>query len=355
MYRMTPETARAFLAQAQTVRMAFVDPDGRPVMRTLQGVVVDDAIAFHASPVGEKRMASGTRALIAADEVVAEIPSYFVDTARACAASTFYRSVHVEGVVEDVTDPARKARVLQALMEKFQPEGGHARITEDDPMYRASVGGVWIFQVRLDNLSGKAKLGQNRKPEELRTVLDHLWRRGGRGDLCAIDLVRSANPGVEDPPSLAAPAGLRFRVAPDRRAAEEAADLLGREYWNENVPHDMLAAAHSGSTAWVTLHDASDRLVASARAVSDGAKFAWIYDVAVDSAWRGRGLGKALMKVILDHPAVRHARMVSLSTRDAQGLYAQFGFVDRATLPAKPYSSTEMALVRFVVDCACAP
>lgn len=346
MYRMTAGEARAFLAEQETVRLAFVDPEGRPVVRTLHGVVVDEHIAFHASPKGEKRLATGARATVASDEVVARIPSYFLDPARACPATTYYRSVQVEGIVEDVTCPERKARILQALMARLQPEGGHVPIAPDHPLYKAAVAGLWIFQVPLFTLSGKAKLGQNRQPEELRKVLAGLWSRGDAGDMRAIDLVRRANPAVPDPDCLAAPEGLRFRVAPDSTEAEEAADLLEHQYWNRNVPREALVRAHLGSTAWVTLRDGADCLVASARAVSDGAKCGWIYDVVVADAWRGCGVGKALMKVLLDHPAVRNTRMVALGTKDAQGLYARFGFVDRASLPPKPYHSTEMVLVR---------
>ena len=84
----------------------------------------------------------------------------------------------------------------------------------------------------------------------------------------------------------------------------------------------------------------------AARALSDGAKCAWVWDVVVREELRGRGLGKAVMRLLLDHPRVRTARVVRLQTRDAQGLYRQLGFVEASALPHKPYVSTEMALLR---------
>jgi GNAT superfamily N-acetyltransferase len=60
--------------------------------------------------------------------------------------------------------------------------------------------------------------------------------------------------------------------------------------------------------------------------VTDRATFGWICDVFVDEAWRGQGLGKALMAYLAAHPDLQGLRRLHLATRDAHGLYAQFGF-----------------------------
>jgi hypothetical protein len=52
------------------------------------------------------------------------------------------------------------------------------------------------------------------------------------------------------------------------------------------------------------------------------------------------------MRALLSHPAVRGARVVRLGTRDAQSLYARFGFVPTSALPPRPYPTTEMVLRR---------
>jgi ribosomal protein S18 acetylase RimI-like enzyme len=99
----------------------------------------------------------------------------------------------------------------------------------------------------------------------------------------------------------------------------------------------------------VGARDASGRLVATARAIGDAHKRAWIYDVMVAPAWRGKRLGEAVMRLLLDHPAVRDVRRVYLATRDAQGFYARLGFGDRHALETqrKAYASTEMVLSRL--------
>ena len=67
--------------------------------------------------------------------------------------------------------------------------------------------------------------------------------------------------------------------------------------------------------------------VAFARVVTDFATFAWLADVFVVPEHRGQGLAKWLMEVILAHPDLQGFRRWVLATKDAQSLYAQFGFI----------------------------
>ena len=68
------------------------------------------------------------------------------------------------------------------------------------------------------------------------------------------------------------------------------------------------------------------RQVAFARVVSDRAVFAYLMDVFVLPEFRGRGISKALMRSVLEHPDLQNLRVFLLATRDAHGLYAPFGF-----------------------------
>jgi GNAT superfamily N-acetyltransferase len=45
---------------------------------------------------------------------------------------------------------------------------------------------------------------------------------------------------------------------------------------------------------------------------------------------RAKGLGKWLMEVIMGHPDLQGLRRWTLATRDAHGLYRQFGFLPLA-------------------------
>jgi GNAT superfamily N-acetyltransferase len=288
--------------------------------------------------VGEKSEAIGRRAVVAAEEVVAAIPSYFADPERACPATTLYRSVQVHGTLEEVRDPPAKARVLQALMERFQPEGGHAPIDDADPrygaLYRRAVDGILIARLPLAELDGKAKLAQNRRPEEVRSIVEQLWRRGAPGDARAAELVRRANPEASDPGFLAEhAAGARLALTLDERDLPGAVALVAGEYWNAGVARSAIERSHRAASAWVGAHDGSGRLIATARAVSDRAKCAWIYDVAVAPTARGRGVGRAVVGLLLEHPEVRGTLRVRLTTRDAQPFYRRHGFRVLAEIP----------------------
>jgi nitroimidazol reductase NimA-like FMN-containing flavoprotein (pyridoxamine 5'-phosphate oxidase superfamily)/GNAT superfamily N-acetyltransferase len=325
-YRMDRTAALGVLSRATVVRLATTAEDGRPILRTVHGVVVDGGVAFHGAPAGEKMDGIGRPCVLGVEEIIAQIPSYFVDPERACPATTYYLSVQVHGTLEAVDDPAAKARALAALMTRFQPEGGHVPIDPEHPLYRKAIEGLLVARVPFERLDGKSKLGQNRSPEELARILELLWQRGAPGDVRAIDVVRAANPRAATPAFLSAPA--RLECAPDD--AEAAADLLVGAYWNEGVSRDDIIRSHRNASAWVAARDESGRMVGTARALADGAKYAWVYDVMVTPEWRARGLGASLLRLLLDHPAVRSARTVLLGTRDAQRFYERFGFRERA-------------------------
>src|SRR5262245_65981126 len=124
-YQMERARALQFLSGAPTVRIATSLSDGTPVMRTVHGVLLDGYLAFHGSPVGEKVNAIGRPAVASAEEVIAPIPSYFIDPERACPATTYYLSAQIHAVIEHTDDLEFKTRVLAALMAKLQPQEGY--------------------------------------------------------------------------------------------------------------------------------------------------------------------------------------------------------------------------------------
>jgi GNAT superfamily N-acetyltransferase len=69
-----------------------------------------------------------------------------------------------------------------------------------------------------------------------------------------------------------------------------------------------------------------ERQIGFARVVSDKATFAYIGDVFILDEFRGRGLSKKLMQTMLEHPELQGLRRWVLATKDAHGLYEQFGF-----------------------------
>jgi nitroimidazol reductase NimA-like FMN-containing flavoprotein (pyridoxamine 5'-phosphate oxidase superfamily)/predicted N-acetyltransferase YhbS len=326
-FAMTDSQARSFLREAEVLHLALVRPDGAPVMRTLNAAVTDDWILFHGAPAGEKAQCLGRPAVVQAEEIVCSVPSYFSDPERACPATTYFRSVQVHGTLEKVTDLQLKAEALQGLMERYQPEGKHVRITHDNPLYGNALRGILVFGVRLEHVTGKAKLGQNRPPAEAAGIMDRLWQRGAPGDARAVALMFQHHPESARPARFRGPEGAWLWPTLEARDVPEALELLREQYWTRGVADDALARAQLGASVWLGARDASGRLIATARANSDGARHAYVADVAVAPDWRNRGLGQALMRLLLDHPGVRGAALVRLATADARAFYDRFGFL----------------------------
>ena len=103
-------------------------------------------------------------------------------------------------------------------------------------------------------------------------------------------------------------------------------------YWARGRSMDLTAAALAGSARVVGLYRDGAQ-VGFARAVSDGATYAYLADVYVLSEHRGRGLGLELVREIVDRGPLRGVRW-ALNTADAQKLYAKLGF--SSDTPAYP-------------------
>jgi len=97
-------------------------------------------------------------------------------------------------------------------------------------------------------------------------------------------------------------------------------------YWAKGIPRDVVARSIENSLCF-GVYDGAGAHVGFARVISDFATYAYVADVFVLESHRGRGLGKGLMKCILQHPALQGLRRWNLSTLNAHELYAQFGFV----------------------------
>jgi GNAT superfamily N-acetyltransferase len=99
---------------------------------------------------------------------------------------------------------------------------------------------------------------------------------------------------------------------------------LTQSYWAQGIPRDVVRRSIAHSIPFGLYH--AGRQVGFARWITDHATFAYLGDVFVLEAHRGRGLSKWLMEVAVAHPAVQGQRRWVLLTRDAHGLYRQFGF-----------------------------
>jgi len=100
--------------------------------------------------------------------------------------------------------------------------------------------------------------------------------------------------------------------------------LRDRSYWAQEVTREILDRSVENSLCFGVYLDGKQ--IGFARVVTDFATFAWLADVLIVEEKRGQGFSKKLVAAVLAHPRLHGLRRFMLGTRDAHGLYAQFGF-----------------------------
>lgn len=116
---------------------------------------------------------------------------------------------------------------------------------------------------------------------------------------------------------------------PDRFDLDVFYDFMSDAYWARDRSRSATAAAVANSVVF-GLYAPGGAMVGSARAVTDYSTFGWVCDVYVAEEHRGRGLGKALVAAVCEHPDLVAVRRLVLVTLDAHGLYEARGFAPLA-------------------------
>jgi GNAT superfamily N-acetyltransferase len=117
---------------------------------------------------------------------------------------------------------------------------------------------------------------------------------------------------------------LSISTDPARLDLDTITDMLSRSYWAAGRTREVVARSVEHSLVF-GIYD-GEKQIGLARIVSDYTTFAWLCDVFIHEDYRGRGIGKWLMETILSYPELQGLRRFMLATRDAHGLYLQYGF-----------------------------
>lgn len=124
-----------------------------------------------------------------------------------------------------------------------------------------------------------------------------------------------------------------FYIKADVYDAAWTVDAIRETYWGSHRTPGQLLLSFRHSLCFGlyehVIHEggdvARDRQVGFARVITDFATFSELVDVVVDPACRGRGLGKFLVRTVLNDPRISRT-VVNLSTRDAHTFYEALGF-----------------------------
>ena len=155
----SPQKIAEFLNSEHVGRVASTDKEGFPQIIPMNFVFINEAIYMHSYTRGEKldNIRANPKVGFEVDREVEFLPSYFSSPTDASQADTLYISVVIKGDGIIVNDMNEKTMALNALMEKYQPEGRYDKLTPDMPV----INEVAIIKVIPKTIKGKYKIGQH--------------------------------------------------------------------------------------------------------------------------------------------------------------------------------------------------
>lgn len=251
-----------------------------------------------------------------------------------------YRCVVAVGRARLVEDESEKRRALVALVEHV----ASGRIEECIAMTEAEIRSTRVVAIDVQEAVAKRRMGP---PVD---DADHV--RLGEHFAGVLPLALRATAVERDVPktSHAVPPSLNRRARamgglsiqeqrdgmllystdPSRLDFDWLHRVLATEaYWALGVSRETLETSWHNALVFGAYTEG--RQIACARVLTDKSRMAYLGDVFVDQAYRGRGYGQALVRFVMGHPVVAGCERVLLGTKDAQSLYRKFGFVEPPT------------------------
>lgn len=179
-----------FLNEEKVGRVASIDVQGYPQIIPMNFVYVKKdsvdtqtgnnnigAIYMHSHPFGEKieNIKRNSKVGFELDSYICFLPSYYFHPTDASQADTLYISVVIKGNASIVQDSVEKARALNALMKKYQKEGGYESLASN----MGSVREVTVLKIVPDQIRGKYKIGQHWIPRYRLKMARNIVQREG--------------------------------------------------------------------------------------------------------------------------------------------------------------------------------
>jgi GNAT superfamily N-acetyltransferase len=129
---------------------------------------------------------------------------------------------------------------------------------------------------------------------------------------------------------------MEISTDPDRIDVSLVHEFLSKSYWAKGRPREVVERSLKHSFCFGVYENGNQ--IAFARLITDRAVFAYLADVFVVPEHRGRGISRRLLDAIFEHPELKGVRLFRLSTKDAHGLYREYGF----TSMVNPEKSMEL-------------
>jgi nitroimidazol reductase NimA-like FMN-containing flavoprotein (pyridoxamine 5'-phosphate oxidase superfamily) len=145
------ETMISMLECSPVGRFATINYKGFPIIKPVNFLYWGGKIYVHSSRKGEKinDIRRGSPVCFEVDEPIA----YVIASKVACHANYYYRSIIVKGKASFVEDQDKKMKILERMMEKYQPEGGYGEFGEE------VVSKTAVIEITINEITGKENLG----------------------------------------------------------------------------------------------------------------------------------------------------------------------------------------------------
>ncbi|MDQ1340670.1 MAG: uncharacterized protein QG567_1828 [Campylobacterota bacterium] len=155
----------------------------------------DDGVVFHGALEGKKieLIKKNPKASFCAVKSYSLIPSYFSDTNSACPATQHFASVMIRGVVEIINNGESKAKALNLLMQKLQPEKGYETIEYKNPIYTKMLDKTSVFKLIAQDVGTKINVGQSASTQKREKIIEKLTQRKTSRDIETLKIINSLN------------------------------------------------------------------------------------------------------------------------------------------------------------------
>ena len=180
------------LTIAEVGYLGIIIPDGYPRVVPVNYWNEDNIIYIHGALSGEKYDALKESPKVTFNVNIEHsiIPSYWISENHSQGATQYYESIQINGIGSIEDDLDIKAKVLQGLMEKYQPEGKFLEVRPDEKGYEKAFKRTGIFKIEPDKIDFKQSLGQTYSDEIQNKIIDHLQERNSTRDQATLEAIR---------------------------------------------------------------------------------------------------------------------------------------------------------------------
>jgi predicted FMN-binding regulatory protein PaiB len=179
-----PEEIDRFVRAQELGRLVTVGADGTPHLGLYPFTYDGTAFEIHLVRSDEQvtDLEARPRCLFELDEVLATIPSYWVDPENAIFATAYHRTVMFECEAAISDDAKVLAEQQTRIMARYQPEGGFRPVSAEEPLYRGAIAHICALRLRIRARRAKFKLAQNRPVDARAKIVEQLRKRGRPND-----------------------------------------------------------------------------------------------------------------------------------------------------------------------------